>query len=91
MTTIVLPADLEDRLAAEARKRGTTTEVLAVDCLRQFFIEPTHDEGSSSGKTLNDFLSGFIGTVNGTTEALSENCGQRFSDGLAEQQRRRRL
>jgi hypothetical protein len=42
MTTITLPAELEDRLAAEARKRGTTTEKLALDCLAQLFVWPMH-------------------------------------------------
>jgi hypothetical protein len=32
----------------------------------------------TDGETLFDFLSGYIGTVSGTTEASSENCGQRW-------------
>ena len=39
--------------------------------------------------SLFDFLSDHIGMIDGTTEALSENCGQRFSEGLLEQQRER--
>ena len=34
--------------------------------------------------TLFDFLSGYIGTVSGTTEHLSEDCGKHFTDGLVE-------
>ena len=34
--------------------------------------------------SLFDFLSAHIGAIDGTTEALSENCGQRFSEGLLE-------
>jgi hypothetical protein len=45
----------------------------------------------TEGETLFDFLSGYIGTVSGTTEALSENCGQRFAEGMLEKQRRGRL
>ena len=42
-------------------------------------------------KTLFDFLSGHIGTVSGTTEALSKDCGKHFTDGLVEKKRRGRL
>ncbi len=34
------------------------------------------------------FLASHIGVIDGTTEALSENCGQRFSEGLLEQRER---
>ena len=33
--------------------------------------------------TLGDFLNGYVG-VEGSTEALSERCGERFTEGLAE-------
>ena len=42
-------------------------------------------------ETLFDFLSGYIGTVSGTTEALSKDCGTHFTDGLVEKKRRGRL
>ena len=42
-------------------------------------------------KTLFDFLSGHIGTVSGTTEALSKDCGKHFTDGLIEKRQRGRL
>ena len=91
MTTITLPPEIEKPLAEEARKQGTTPELLAVDCLRKLFTSsPTIGE-PADGETLFDFLSGYIGTVNGTTEALSENCGQRFTQGLVEKQQRGRV
>ena len=34
--------------------------------------------------TLADFLNGYVGIVEGSTEALSERCGERFTEGLAE-------
>ena len=40
------------------------------------------------GESLFDFLSGYVGTVNGTTEGFSENSGQRFAQGLVEKQQR---
>ncbi len=36
MTTITLPSDLEGRLDDEARRRGTTPELLALDGLPNY-------------------------------------------------------
>ena len=91
MTTIILPPEVEGPLAEEARKRGTTPELLAVDCLRKFFTSPPIAETPDENETLFNFLSGYIGTVSGTTETLSEDCGQRFAQGLVEKQQRGRL
>jgi hypothetical protein len=41
--------------------------------------------------TLFNFLSGHIGTVAGTGEAFSENCGERFAEGLSAKRERERL
>ncbi len=83
MTTITLPPDLENRLAEEAARRGTTPELLALDGLRQLFTPTPAPAG-----TLYDFLAGYLGTVAGTAERLSEDCGRRFSEGLAAEQPR---
>ncbi len=91
MTTIILPPEVEGPLAQEARKRGTTPELLAVDCLRQLFTSPPTAGTPDEHETLFDFLSGYLGTVSGTAEALSEDCGQRFAQGLVEKQQRGRL
>ncbi len=91
MTTITLPPDLEGRLDDEARRRGTTPELLALDGLRQLFAPPPTDSGATSKGTLFDFLNGYVGTVAGTTEPFSEDCGRRFAEGLAEKQDRGRL
>jgi hypothetical protein len=88
MTTITLPPEVEGPLTEEARRKGTTPELLAVDCLRQLFTSSPTTETLVEGETLFDFLTGYAGTVSGTTEALSENCGQRFGQGLVEKQRR---
>ena len=87
MTTITLPPDLESRLADEAARRGTTPELLALDRLRRLFA--SLDEAARAG-SLFDFLAGHIGTVTGTAEPLSEDCGQRFADGLVGKQQRGR-
>ena len=91
MTTITLPPDLEQLLTEEADKRGTTSELLALDSLRRLFATPQTKEDKKKGETLFDFLSGHIGTVSGTTEALSKDCGTHFTDGLVEKKRRGRL
>lgn len=90
MTTITLPPDLEGRLTEEAHRRGTTAELLAVDGLRQLFVKPVANNGNEQPGTLFDFLAGYIGTVDGSTEPLSEDCGKRFAEALAEKQQRAR-
>lgn len=87
MTTILLPPDIERPLVEAALRLGTTPEQLAVEMLRErFATEP--DEPSSGAATLFDSLVGYIGTVDGSTEAYSERCGERFADGLVEPKRR---
>jgi hypothetical protein len=91
MTTITLPVDIAGPIAEEARRRGTTPERLAIDMLRRQFAPPV---GLSSEQppepTLADFLDGYIGIVEGSTEPLSERCGERFAEGLAEDAARER-
>ena len=86
--TSILPPEVEGPLAGKARKKGTTPELLAVDCLRKLFTPSLEAGKSVEGESLFDFLSGYVGTVSGTTETLSENCGQRFAQGLVEKQHR---
>lgn len=91
MTTITLPPDLERSLIEEAHRQGTTPELLAVECLRKLFVSMPVVDSSAADATLYDFLSGYVGLVDGTTEALSEHCGQRFAQGLVEQHQRGRV
>lgn len=91
MTSITLPPDLEGTLAEEARRLGTTPESLALDSLRKLFASKSSPDPFPAGQTLFDFLSGCIGRVSGTSEALSENCGQRFAEGLVEKHRQGHL
>lgn len=91
MTTITLPPEVEGPLAEEAQRQGTTPELLAIGCLRKRFVPGLTEEQPSKGETFFDFLAGYVGTVSGTTDALSENCGQCFSQGLVDKQRRGRL
>lgn len=84
MTSITLPPDLPGSLEEEARRLGTTPELLALENLRKLFGASHTTDQPLPGQTLFEFLSGHICRVNGTTKALSENCGQRFAEGLAE-------
>lgn len=86
MTTITLPPEIEGPLAEAARKQGTTPEDLALNSLRRIFAPAS--EASAKGNSLMDFLSGYIGTVAGSMEALSEDCGRRFAEGLANEEPR---
>jgi hypothetical protein len=90
MTTITLPQDLEQPLAEAARSQATTPESLAIQWLRDR-LQVTAAPANNTGETLLDLLSGYIGTVEGSTEALSEHCGERFADGLEEKKRQGRL
>ncbi|MBM4046147.1 MAG: hypothetical protein FJ279_13635 [Planctomycetes bacterium] len=91
MRTITLPPDIEGQLVREARKRGTTPELLALESLRRVLTHAKASAEQPEAETLFEFLSGYIGTVSGTTEALSENCGRVFADGMLEKQQRGQL
>ncbi|MBA2682391.1 MAG: hypothetical protein H0U76_28860 [Ktedonobacteraceae bacterium] len=86
MTTITLPPDIAEPLVEQACKQATTPELLAIDSLRALFALPILD-GEQTGETLYEFLSSCVGTVDGTTEVLSENTGQHFTQGMADKQR----
>ncbi len=93
MTTITLTPDLETALVRRAETQGTTPERLALDGLRQLYGMPEPDEAGpqeEAGETLFDFLKGQVGTIAGSTEALSENGGVRFAEGLAEKHKDRK-
>lgn len=89
MTTITLTPEIEEPLAEEARRQGTTPELLALDSLRARFVPLS--TLASEGDTLFDFLQGYVGTVEGTSEPLSEDTGRRFTEGLLEKQRAGKL
>lgn len=74
MTTITLPTDIEAPLAEEARRRGTTPELLAVDTLRLRFAPSAASPSEEPPEpNLADFLAGYVGIVEGSTEPLSEH------------------
>ncbi len=96
MTTITLPPDLEGRLADEARRRGTTPELLAVDGLRQLFAPPPANLAPPGNNTLFDFLAGHIGVLSSSEHVpggarMSENGGKKFAEGLLRKREQGRL
>jgi hypothetical protein len=91
MTTIILPPEIETPLAEAARQQGTTPEQLALETLRKSFAPKENGTPEKSGETLYDFLKDYIGTVAGSGEALSEDCGEKFTDYLVEKKKAGRL
>ena len=85
MTTIILPPDLEADLAQQATREGKTLETVAIERLRQSSSVP--ESMKVAPKNLKEFLGDMIGRLEGNGEALSENCGERFTEYLVEKQK----
>jgi len=85
MTTIVLPPDLEADLAQQATREGKTLESVAIERMRQ--SSSATDSAKAAPKNLKEFLGNMIGRLEGNGEPLSENCGERFTEYLAEKQK----
>ena len=74
MTIITLPADIAGTLEEEARRQGTTPERLVVDALRLRFAPSASPPSENPPESnLADFLAGYVGLVEGSTEPLSEH------------------
>src|SRR2546425_9511715 len=74
---ITLPPDIEQILAEEARQRGTTAELLALESLRQRFVPQSGQGAPADGHgTLADFLSAHIGVLHSSEEIPGrQHCG----------------
>ena len=79
MLTITVPPELAVRLAEEAVRRGTTPELLALEGVRRV-VPPDPVPPPDS---LLTFLAGHVGSVAGSDQPLSQDCGKTFADGLA--------
>ncbi len=98
---ITVPPELERALNAQARKLGTTAELVALDSLRERFVRTRrkrgHDEGEGDGrKTLADFLKGYVGVLDSSElveggARMSEEPGKKFAQALIEKRSRGRL
>lgn len=82
MLSITIPDELAGPLADEASRRGTTPELLALEGVRRI-LPPPDPPVVPPGGTMLDFLAGYIGVVEGTGEAFSQDCGRRFAEDLA--------
>ncbi len=94
--TINLPPEIEDPLTEEARRRGTTPELLAVDSLRERFVQPPKQPDANGAQTLYDVLKDHIGTISSSENVpggarLSEDCGKKFAEGMNEKRRQGKL
>jgi hypothetical protein len=93
---ITLTPDIEQALAAEARKRGLIPEQLALDILRARFLSPESERSPAAEQvTLADFLCGHVGVLHSSDYVpggarLSEDSGQKFAAGLIAQRQQRR-
>ena len=88
---LTLPPDLEQALAAEARKLGMPPEQLAPDSLRERFMPSEAPESLVPGQeTLVDFLREDIGVLHSSEHIssgarMSEDSGKKFVAGLVAQ------
>jgi hypothetical protein len=82
MATIALPADIEGPLAEEAPRLGITPERPALDTLRQRFTQPVPATLERPPEpNVAEFLTESVGLAQGSTEPISERCGERFAEG----------
>jgi hypothetical protein len=88
MTTITLPPEVERLVVLEARRQGSTPELVAINALRRLFVPHSQSVQGPSPRTLADLLSSDIRIVDGSAEPFSENCGEWFAEGLQEKQGR---
>ena len=93
---ITLTPDIEQALAAEARKLGLAPEQLALDSLRERFLSPESQRvPAAEPVTLADFLCGHVGVLHSSEYVpggarLSEDSGRKFAAGLIAQRPQRR-
>lgn len=63
MATITLPPELEQVMTEQARRQGTTLEVLALDKLNAYFLPNVPVDSASEGETMADYRKDFIGCI----------------------------
>jgi len=81
---LTLTPDLEQALAAEARKLGIPPEQLALDSLRERFMPSEAAVSLATGETLADFLREDIGVLHSSEyipggARMSEDSGKKFA------------
>ena len=97
MPEAMRPTDIESALADEARRQGTTPELLALDCLRQrFVLAPADSRPEGDQESLADFLADHIGVLNSAEQIpggaqMSEDTGKKFAAGMLRKRQQGRL
>jgi hypothetical protein len=93
---IELTPDIEQSLAEEACKLGTTPEQLALDSLRERFVgREAPPSPAKEPETLAHFLRGHIGVLHSSEHVpsgarMSEASGRKFTAGLVAQRQQPR-
>ena len=92
MTTITLPPEIEGPLSEEARRQGTTTDLLALDKLRALVVPADASETNrvpegKQSETLHDFLHDFSGILDSGAHVpnaaqMSMDSGRKFAEGM---------
>jgi hypothetical protein len=92
--TIIITPDIEQALAEEASKMGTTPQELALQCLRARFVPSDgNDTAAPEQGTLADFLAGHIGVLASGEHApggadMSQDSGKKFATGMVQKRAR---
>ncbi|WP_295888985.1 hypothetical protein [uncultured Thiohalocapsa sp.] len=79
---ISLPPELETAVKAASESAGSTPEQVVLAILRERLCASALPGPAAPEEHLGSFLEGFTGTIDGSTEALSERSGERFGDEL---------
>jgi hypothetical protein len=84
---ITLTPEIEQALAEQSQKQGTTPEQLALDSLRKQFVKSTRKRNPEMKGTLADFLDEFIGVIQSDElipgdAKMSEATSKVFAEGL---------
>jgi hypothetical protein len=94
---IPVTPEIERELAEEARRQGTTPELLALDCLRAKFLDPARVKDAPLGTgTLADFLAGHLGVLSSSESVpggarMSEDSAKKFGAGMLKKRKQGRL
>jgi hypothetical protein len=94
--TIKLTPELEQVIGEEARRQGTTPELLVIESLRRCFLPHATRTAPEPEGTLADFLSDFVGTLHSSEHVpggarMSEAAGRKFAAGMDKKRRLGRL
>ena len=87
MATKTLTPELEQAMMEQARRQGTTLEMLALDELNAHFLPAPPAERDTEGETMADFLKDFIGCIDSREVVpgganMSEYTGRKFGELL---------